>query len=171
MFSALGLFQGLPCPEKGRCQRPNCLFSHSPEVKEIPVVCVPVDASESRTAATKTIASSSSSSEPSATPRAASSRNVATPPGSVPTKRPIGSPLRVPNGAPGEPPKKLQRVGTAARPSAVSSSSIGTVRLHDCYSFPPPMFTMIAFRMARHFCVWLQLSPKLQYLSVKYVLC
>lgn len=33
MFTPIGLFQGVPCPEEGRCNILNCIFSHPEKIK------------------------------------------------------------------------------------------------------------------------------------------
>ncbi|KAI0375608.1 ribonuclease H-like protein [Pilatotrama ljubarskyi] len=122
MFPTLGLFQTLPCPDRPRCTRLNCIFSHNPDHAQIPVTPVPVDvpkpsASDS-TAPSKPTASTSLSSKPSTSAAAATST-------SIPAKRPISSPLRAAGPSNGtstsEPPTKLQRTGTPRRPVAVPS--------------------------------------------------
>ncbi|KAI0347258.1 ribonuclease H-like protein [Trametopsis cervina] len=116
MFSTLGLFDKLPCPEKDQCKRPNCVFSHSPDVKHVPTAHVPVDVP-------KPVASSSKVTPP----EAASGSKVVARPSVIPAKRPVTSTLaRANNGAPAEPPRKLQKVGSTARPVAVPSSYVGT---------------------------------------------
>ncbi|TBU32802.1 Rexo1 protein [Dichomitus squalens] len=120
MFSTLGLFQTLPCPEKEHCARPNCLFSHRPDLIQFPVTPVPVDVP--RVSSSTTHGSRLSAPEPTA----GSST-------SIPAKRSISSPLRaagVSNVIPSsEPPTKFQRTGTPRRPVAVptgvQSSSTG----------------------------------------------
>lgn len=124
MFPTLGLFRKLPCPEKAHCQRQNCLFSHSPEVTEIPVTPVPVEIQKpvvpQISSQLDPIASSSK------TPLA-----QAKPAHVVPAKRPMGSPLRpAANGKPPtEPPSKLQRVGTLQRSIAVPTLAYTSVSL------------------------------------------
>lgn len=147
MFSAFGLFRDLPCPEKESCIRPNCLFSHDPSVKEVPVVRVPVDTPKA--ASTPARASQAAAT----TPVAGSSRGVVATPRSVPAKRPVGHVLPAvgsSNGQSGEPPKKFQRVGTTShKPSAAAASSIGAVSSHDlCLAV-----SLTARRMARQFYV------------------
>ena len=119
MFPTLSLFQKLPCPEKQSCQRPNCLFSHSPDITQVPTVPIPVDAPKPVASQTQPIPSSSK------IPAQAKNSHV------VPAKRPVSSPLRAAgpsNGTPSrEPPSKLQRVGTSQRPAAVSTMSYTSV--------------------------------------------
>lgn len=129
MFSTLGLFQKLPCPEKEYCKRPNCLFSHSPDVKETPVVHIPVDAPKPTVSPAKSVTSQPG---PSILKTSVGSSSSA----SIPAKRSVGSALRNP-GTPGtatEPPRKLQKVGTTARPVASpSASSVSAVSNSRCY--------------------------------------
>lgn len=122
MFPTLGLFHKLPCPEKAHCQRPSCLFSHSPEVTEVPVIPIPVDVPKPAAPQTPPQPAASSSKTPSI---------QAKPAHVMPAKRSIGSPLQAArNGTlPSGPPSKLQRVGTPQRPVAVptlSYTSVGT---------------------------------------------
>lgn len=120
MFPTLGLFQRLPCPEKQSCERPNCLFSHSPDVTQVPTVAIPVDAPKpAAPPQVQPVASSSS------IPVKAKTTHV------VPVKRPIGSPFRTASPNNGfssrEPPSKLQRVGTPQRPVAVPTMAYTSV--------------------------------------------
>ncbi|KAF8076496.1 ribonuclease H-like domain-containing protein [Lyophyllum atratum] len=100
MFSSLGLFHTLRCPERPQCTRPQCIFSHSEDLPPPVVLTIPVH-----------------------DPKLASSSTTST----VPAKRPIpSSPLRPGAARPtptGEPPRKLQKVGALQRPSAVSTLS------------------------------------------------
>ncbi|KAI0774244.1 ribonuclease H-like protein [Fomes fomentarius] len=110
MFPTLSLFQTLPCPEKPHCKRPNCLFSHRPDVTQIPVTPILVEVPKPSYAAASTSAP----------------QITAEPTTSIPAKRSISSPLRAT--APGdgsaarEPPRKLQRTGPPQRPVAVPSA-------------------------------------------------
>lgn len=45
MFTSLGLFNKVPCPEKKDCKRTFCLFSHAPDAKEPLMPEIPVAAS------------------------------------------------------------------------------------------------------------------------------
>lgn len=111
MFSSLGLFQTLPCPEKDHCDRPNCLFSHRPDLSQFPVTPVPVD-----------VRRPSSESSPTGSKRSPASTR-SSPASCIPAKRSVSSPLRAiapSNGNPtSEPPTKFQRTGTPQRPVAV----------------------------------------------------
>ncbi|KAI0723275.1 Rexo1 protein [Earliella scabrosa] len=113
MFSTLGLFHNLPCPEKQDCKRLNCVFSHRPDLTQIPVTPVPVETPKPTHA-------------PSVATNPAVSQHVASPSNFLPAKRSISSPLRAgapgpSNGSTSEPPRKLQRMGTPQRPVAVPS--------------------------------------------------
>ncbi|GLB33907.1 putative EXOIII [Lyophyllum shimeji] len=97
MFSSLGLFQTLRCPDNPPCTRPQCIFSHRQDLPPPAQLIIPVH--EPKPASTS----------------------------SIPTKRPISSsPLRsgvaTPT-TPEEPPRKLQKVGVPQRPLAVSTVS------------------------------------------------
>ncbi|KDR83648.1 hypothetical protein GALMADRAFT_235962 [Galerina marginata CBS 339.88] len=102
MFANLGLFKNLACPERGTCARSNCLFSHSsdvplprPLIRETPVP--------------------STSRLP---PDPKKVKDTV-----VPAKRPaVASPTKSPLTTP-EPPRKLQKVGSAQRPLAVPSAA------------------------------------------------
>ncbi|KAJ3488366.1 hypothetical protein NLI96_g2903 [Meripilus lineatus] len=115
MFPAKGLFQSLPCPERSTCKRICCPFSHDPNVKLPPIAHIVAEAP-------KSILKPSSSS---LGPVASSSRTPATD-GSIPAKRSVSSPLRTHsrNGTSSsdEPPRKLQKVGTLQKPSAIPSA-------------------------------------------------
>ncbi|KAF7793647.1 hypothetical protein EIP86_004762 [Pleurotus ostreatoroseus] len=106
MFSTLGLFHKLPCPDKPRCQRTNCLYSHASDIVQVPTVPIPVDAPKQPTP--------SSSKTP-------LKEHV------TPAKRSIGlvERPRISNSNPSkhiEPPRKLQRIGTPQRPAAAPTS-------------------------------------------------
>ncbi len=130
MFPTLGLFQKLPCPEKPKWKRPNCLFSHRDDVTEVPTVRVPVDVPKLPQATTRAHLSTPP-------PVASSSKTQIPIPGkstSIPAKRSINSPLRAAGSSNGtavshgvEPPAKLQRVGTAQRPTAIPTATQTTV--------------------------------------------
>jgi RNA exonuclease 1 len=117
MFPTLGLFQKLPCPHKAHCERPNCLFSHSPEVTQVPTVSIPVDIPKPLPQTPPSAASSSKT--PSAQPKTSYV---------VPVKRPVGSPFRAPATPPSvEPPSKLKRMGTTQRPIAIPTLAYTSV--------------------------------------------
>lgn len=104
MFSALGLFRNLPCPQLDTCKRPNCLYSHSPKTfNPKPLNLVPRR-------------------QPVASGSASRSAAQAKPSETVPAKRPAISPIKSdPTSA--EPPRKLQKVGPTQRPVAVKPST------------------------------------------------
>ncbi|KAJ3970559.1 hypothetical protein EV361DRAFT_915324 [Lentinula raphanica] len=103
MFSTLGLFSNLQCPQKDSCTRSNCLFSHkdSSQLPPPPTLHIPVDESN--------VASSSSSSTPIQAEQAKT----------VPAKRTVtSSPTRTPIGrasTPVEPPRKLQKLDSSQK--------------------------------------------------------
>lgn len=124
MFSSLGLFQSLPCPEKSTCKRPGCIFSHLPDVTHIPTVPVPVD-----------IPSTPSTSKPVNVAAAATTATASTSysqrvvgSASIPAKRPLSPPLRRAAGSNDssstlsaiEPPRKLQKTGLSKKPVATA---------------------------------------------------
>ncbi|TFK55937.1 hypothetical protein OE88DRAFT_1621054 [Heliocybe sulcata] len=111
MFSLLGLFQKLPCPDRNNCKRPQCLFSHRPDASETLSLNIPVDEPKPT---------------PAAGPSTSTSANL-----TVPAKRPaLSQPdlLRRPgsasngNAAP-EPPRKLQKTGPVSKPVAVPTAT------------------------------------------------
>ncbi|KAJ7276489.1 Rexo1 protein [Mycena haematopus] len=83
MFSSIQLFQQLACPDSGRCNRPQCLFSHRTDLPPPPTLIVPVE---------QPVASSSQASS-SAT---------------IPAKRAVAST----SAAPQEPPRKQQKLSS-----------------------------------------------------------
>jgi RNA exonuclease 1 len=103
MFPTLRLFHNLACPDKNSCTRPTCLFSHRPDLPPPLSLIVPFEESK-----------------PSPSP---SNNDGAT----VPAKRPVAnSPLS--NGSPiGEPPRKLQKLGSTQKQVAASSTSYTSV--------------------------------------------
>ena len=128
MFSTLGLFQKLPCPERSRCTRPNCLFSHADDITQIPTVRVPVDAQKPQPTA--------AAPQPSVPqPVASTSKQqtqIAKIESSIPAKRPLSFVRPGPSAAssPGkvaEPPRKLQRVGNTQIPASVQTPAYTTV--------------------------------------------
>ncbi|CCM03185.1 uncharacterized protein FIBRA_05307 [Fibroporia radiculosa] len=108
MFSSLGLFDALPCPDAPACPRPACLFTHRPGVLEhlVPIpVDVPTDV------------------PPQPSPPSASPAPL------VPAKRPVPHPSRprtIPEAGPSEPPAKLQRIGPPKRPVAAPTATLST---------------------------------------------
>ena len=130
MFPTAGLFQKLPCPEKQSCKRTNCLFNHSTHVKEVLTVHIPVETPKATPSSSKSAAQQPIASTSRATPQSH------VPPPSIPAKRAISSPLRTAgasNGLTGEPPKKLQRIGTAQKATAKPTLSVAAVRsVHLC---------------------------------------
>ncbi|RDB22461.1 Exonuclease GOR [Hypsizygus marmoreus] len=99
MFSSLGLFQTLACPEKDTCTRRPCVFSHRADLPAPLPLSIQVR----------------DSTQPS------SSKST------IPSKRAVpASPHRVGSAPPtpnGEPPRKLQKLGVKQRPLPVLTSS------------------------------------------------
>ena len=158
MFPTLGLFQSLPCPDKPSCERPNCLFSHSPDVKQVPTTPIPVGAPKA------------SSSKPVAGPSqpSPSSSKVGPRPSSatvVPAKRPG---QLTSNGGVVEPPRKLLKVGPSK--SAIQPSpSVGPVRtIVSCSCTLTSLSTF--HRMVHPFYACLRHSPKYPYQFDRYVI-
>ncbi|KAI0719584.1 Rexo1 protein [Cerioporus squamosus] len=129
MFPTLGLFQTLPCPEKQLCTRSNCVFSHRPDLTQIPVTPVPVDTP-------KPASAPASASKPSASKSYASQPTSSST--SIPAKRSVSSPLRAAAGpsngtTSNEPPRKLLRTGPPQRPVAVPSGTRTSAMLKTLY--------------------------------------
>ncbi|KAH7887664.1 ribonuclease H-like protein [Phlebopus sp. FC_14] len=100
MFSTLGLFHSLPCPQKSDCKRAVCLFSHAKDLPQPPLIVAPPD--EQRP------------------PNPSSLRHT------VPVKRPhelsaAASPG--PDATTSEPPKQRLKTATAQRPLALPAAS------------------------------------------------
>ncbi|KAF5322365.1 hypothetical protein D9619_000791 [Psilocybe cf. subviscida] len=105
MFTTLGLFNAVACPDRDACTRSSCLLSHSPDLPQ-PRGLARISVAPSP--------SPSSSKPPPATPLKESV---------VPAKRPaLISPVKAYKSA-AEPPRKLQKVGPAQRPSALPGVS------------------------------------------------
>ncbi|KIJ70048.1 hypothetical protein HYDPIDRAFT_121398 [Hydnomerulius pinastri MD-312] len=125
MFSTLGLFQSLPCPQKAECRRPVCLFSHAQDLPQQPLI-IATAAPEPKNAS----ATSSSSSLPLIT--APSRSNTPTVKPTVPAKRPFElsaqSSSAARNVAVNEPPRQRLKTATSQKPIALPSTSQSTVR-------------------------------------------
>jgi RNA exonuclease 1 len=124
MFSTLGLFHKLPCPDKQNCTRPQCIFSHDPSAAPSPSLIIPVQ-------------------EPKQSPSSAkpTNNNLTIPTKrSVPQSSALAAGLR--NGSPiGEPPRKLQKLGpTQKQASAPSTSytSVSAISPHHFGCLVPP---------------------------------
>ncbi|KAF9569297.1 hypothetical protein CPC08DRAFT_677931 [Agrocybe pediades] len=142
MFPTLGLFNKLACPDSNNCTRPQCLFSHSSTLPPPPplVPRLPLPSHPPNTATASTSAKSKDA--------------------LIPTKRPaISSP---PANAPPkvfEPPRKLQKVGTLQRPSAIPSSSrtesgVPVLRINAAQSLVPlPVRQTMLKTLYDHFVV------------------
>ncbi|KAF9055430.1 ribonuclease H-like protein [Hymenopellis radicata] len=101
MFSSLQLFQ-TPCPDKACCTRPNCLFSHRPDLPPPPPLVTVANAPATTSSMSRTTSA-------------------------VPSKRPAApSPVRTPSGLTGEPPRKLQIIGPASGRKSVPAKSSTT---------------------------------------------
>ncbi|KAL0566277.1 RNA exonuclease 3 [Marasmius crinis-equi] len=102
MFSRLGLFHHVKCPDEQQCPRqPFCVYSHRTGIPDEPPLDIPV-ASTSK---------SSPVSKPSPAP------TTSAPVSNIPAKRPVSSTTPGPSRAV-EPPRKLQRVNQSlSRPS------------------------------------------------------
>ncbi|KAG7449108.1 ribonuclease H-like protein [Guyanagaster necrorhizus] len=113
MFSLQHLFQSVQCPEYPSCTRQNCIFSHRADLPSPPPLTV--SSNEGKAASTRQLPSTAG-------------------PSVVPTKRAsVSIPPRTTSNPIGEPPRKLQVVGTGTGsvrkpnpiPIASTSSSVG----------------------------------------------
>jgi hypothetical protein len=138
MFPSLRLFHNLACPNKNSCTRPTCLFSHRPDLLPPPSLVVPFEESK---------------------PSASTSTTV-------PAKRPIAnSPLST--GSPiGEPPRKLQKLGSTQKQVAAPSTSYTAV---SAMYFKPPFRWPISvlLRVAPQSLESMLLNQKSRFLSAK----
>ncbi len=123
MFSTLGLFRNLSCPQKDTCSLQNCLYSHSPNLPN-PRPLNFVQATP--------VASTSS------TPTKTRAKSVVI----VPAKRPATSPIKkTPASASAEPPTKLQKVGPTQRPTAVPSATRTEVSVGESLQCCPTSYS------------------------------
>ncbi|PCH41072.1 hypothetical protein WOLCODRAFT_69616 [Wolfiporia cocos MD-104 SS10] len=158
MFSTVGLFESLPCPEKHNCRRVKCLFNHRPGAKEVHTLHIPVEqpAAPAPPATAPVASSSTSGTQRSQIPaqKAASS---------VPAKRPlsyaqVSSPNRTKE-ASNEPPRKLQRTGpptvaTGVPTAAPTSTGCPVLRVSAAHSYAPiPVRQSMLKNLYDHFCV------------------
>ena len=112
MFSSHGLFSSTPCPDRDRCKRPQCIFSHSPDAKYQDLPTIPVS---------KPVAGPSNSSKVSyantSVSKGISASMTAT--ATVPAKRPasaIKSYASTSNTSlSNEPPKKVQKTAASSQ--------------------------------------------------------
>ncbi|KAL5527323.1 hypothetical protein ACEPAG_6114 [Sanghuangporus baumii] len=117
MFSSSGLFDNVPCPDKDRCKRVRCLFSHSPNAKQPILPLIPVSVP---TAGPST--STNSSSKPERPhPNPPDTRTHA-----VPSKRPasfaIKSYAQSSGDSSNESPRKTLKLEASAKPTAPPSN-------------------------------------------------
>lgn len=112
MFSSLHLFQQLACPDKAKCSRPQCLFSHRNDLAPPHVLVVPVEQPAA-------IASSSKTSSPT----------------TIPAKRPVASTSATPQ----EPPRKQQKLTPNRAAVAPQQATTGppVLRVNGAQSIVP----------------------------------
>ncbi|KAG6336843.1 hypothetical protein ID866_2239 [Astraeus odoratus] len=115
MFSTLDLFQSSPCPERSKCKRSNCLFSHNTDGSQLPLLVAEVNPAPraprpSPTSNTSRLDSPSTSS-------------------AVPVKRPheLSAPTSSRHDVASEPPRQRLRTATGSRPVIPSTTSQGTI--------------------------------------------
>lgn len=120
MFTTLGLFQNLACPDKIKCTRTSCIFSHraQADLPPQPSLFIPVEEPKASISSARPIISTAT----------------------IPAKRPVtNSPLRTAglgNGSSiGEPPRKLQKLGSIQKQASGPSTSSLTVRAMLLYHF------------------------------------
>ncbi|KIK68048.1 hypothetical protein GYMLUDRAFT_36869 [Collybiopsis luxurians FD-317 M1] len=100
MFSPLGLFKHLQCPERDSCTRPQCIFSHKhpSELPQPSTLAIPVDEPKSQADQVKI----------------------------VPAKRTVNSSSLPTSSSPvsiAEPPRKVQKLDSSQKRSAVQAST------------------------------------------------
>jgi RNA exonuclease 1 len=106
MFSSLGLFQTLSCPEGNACTRPTCIFSHRSDLPPPPSLQILID-------------------EPKRSTQSTQNSSLTT---SKRTAAAVDSPVRTELNdgiSPGEPPRKIQKLNTQralAVPTATHTS-------------------------------------------------
>jgi hypothetical protein len=109
MFSPLGLFRGLPCPQRADCTRSQCAFSHDAHLRPPAPVHIPTMPVHTPALA-----------QPIAGPSQPPARNIWT----AAEKRPGSVP---PAAAP--PPTKMARVGPARNSAAVATATATPVNI------------------------------------------
>ncbi|KAG6857084.1 hypothetical protein H0H87_009645 [Tephrocybe sp. NHM501043] len=130
MFSSLGLFQSVRCPDHPRCPRPRCLYSHRTDLPPPPRLAIPAPAP----AASRRPAASVAPSRPSATPA------------TIPTKRPNATPSA-------GPPRKVQKLAAAAA-SATNPHGVPVLRVNPAHSqVPIPVRQTMLKTLFDHFAV------------------
>lgn len=118
MFSTLGLFRSLACPEKDKCTRVPCIFSHRTDLP--PPFALDI------TVHLPTQARPSTAPTP---PQPQPQQRLSLTPAKRPVPHtPIGNDSTILSVA-AEPPRKLQKVGSAQRPLAIPTASHREVRL------------------------------------------
>lgn len=128
MFSSLGLFQSLRCPDNDSCRRTQCIFSHRedlPPTRETQILLHEPSSVASRSTAYRSPSTSQAVNTTRTLAATGTKRAVPTTPPGAGTRN--GSPV-------GEPPRKLQKLSVAQRPIAVpratSTSVIICLHLH-----------------------------------------
>lgn len=115
MFSTLGLFANLQCPQRDSCTRPNCLFSHNASSDLPPPITLRIPVDEPKVASTSSLPSPLSQTQQAKT---------------VPAKRTVNSsPLRAtgsPTLTPNEPPRKLQKLNPSQKRVVQTSTPVGS---------------------------------------------
>lgn len=151
MFSPLGLFKNLPCPQLDGCTRQNCLYSHSPNTpKQRPLNLVP-----HRQHVTLSSIQSTSRSATQSKPQE-----------TVPAKRPAISPVKS-SPSSTEPPRKLQKVGPTQQPLAIPSAP--TTEVCSIKNDIVYQFAVLAFSLAFQLSESMLLSLRYHFLFDKYV--
>jgi RNA exonuclease 1 len=115
MFSSLGLFQSLECPDRDNCTRVECIFSHRTDLQPSFTLAIPIDVE----------------------PTSKSHRPIPPPPGekSIPSKRTIAStsspcgPVTSKGSESSGPPRKLQKLSATPKPIAVPTATHTSVSI------------------------------------------
>lgn len=127
MFSSLHLFQQLACPDKAKCSRPQCLFSHRTDLVPPPVLVVPVEQPAAIASSSKT-------------------------PTTIPAKRPVASTSATPQ----EPPRKQQKLTPNRAAAAPQQATTGppVLRVNGAQSIVPvPVRQAMLKTLYDHFLV------------------
>ncbi len=140
MFSSRHLFQNVQCPEYPSCTRQNCIFSHRADLPSPPPLIVSSNEVKAASTSTRQLPSAAG-------------------PSVVPTKRAsVSVPPRTFSNPVGEPPRKLQAIGTGTgvgrkqnpTPQIASTSSVSPI-----IAFPRSNLTFQSSRQAHLFSEYL----------------
>ncbi|KAH7921815.1 ribonuclease H-like protein [Leucogyrophana mollusca] len=122
MFSTLGLFQSLQCPQKTDCKRPRCIFSHRTDLPPPPSLNIPVDEPKPAPSVSNSAPTSAGTSNVLHTSQSSTASTSRV----VPAKRSFEfSAQPSPSSSNGirEPARQRQKIGTSQKPVALPSVS------------------------------------------------